>query len=175
MLARLPIIASLATLVAADFKIYWYSQSVSDPSSGAAAYGGIKFFNSPPDCNGFINEGKGFDIDFDGDVSDGQNGGYACDGCDENVNWNDWRPSRIEINDLRKQVFANEPYHISESNNYILAFRLSSFSSCSFLRRHGRGVISFSLLIHWQRCMGMVMALIPSGIRRITRTVPAVS
>jgi hypothetical protein len=119
MLARLPLLTSFATLVAADLKIYWYSQNVFDPDSGSAAYGGVKFFNSPPSCDDFINSSQGYDVDFDGDVSDSARGGYACDGCDINKNWNDWRPSRIEINDWYKRVFANEPYHISESANYM--------------------------------------------------------
>jgi hypothetical protein len=64
----------------------------------------------------------GFNVDFDGDVSDGAQGGYTCDGCDENVNWNDWHPSRIEINEFQKTVFANEPYHISEIKKPIITF-----------------------------------------------------
>lgn len=114
MLARLPIIASLATLAAADFKLYWFSENILDPTVGAASYGGVKFFTNPPNCDEFIN-GKQLDVDFDGDVSDSQRGGYACDGCEANQNWNDWRPSRIQINDFQQNIFTGPPYYISKS------------------------------------------------------------
>jgi hypothetical protein len=113
MLARLPILAGLAGLVAADFKIYWFSENVFDPTVGTAAYGGIKLFTSPPDCNGFVNGANQLDVDFDGDVSDSQRGGYACDGCDD-ADWNVWRPGRVQINDFQHNIFTGEPYYISK-------------------------------------------------------------
>jgi hypothetical protein len=110
MLAKLPVLVLAgATFVAADFKLYWFSTNVYDPSAGASTYTGIKFLSAAPDCETFRNA-NGLDSDFDGDVS---YSGYTCDGCDENVDWNDWRPSRIEINNNNKDIFTSEPYHIS--------------------------------------------------------------
>ena len=115
MLYKSTILASLATLAAADFKIYFFSENtIGDPGVGAARYSGFKFLSAPPDCDGFIN-GRQMDADFDGDVTDSQNRGATCDGCASNVNWADWAPSRLEVNDYQHNVFNGEPYHFSKS------------------------------------------------------------
>ncbi|KAH3909636.1 hypothetical protein HBH56_159140 [Parastagonospora nodorum] len=113
MLFKVPIFACLASLAVADFDMFWFAENVLDVGVGAERYSSIKFLNEPPNCKDFVN-GAQMKPGFGGDVSDSKHGGIACDGCPVNKAWKEWTPSRVEVHDYNKQVFANGAWHFSE-------------------------------------------------------------
>ncbi|KAF1914092.1 hypothetical protein BDU57DRAFT_521268 [Ampelomyces quisqualis] len=116
MLTRLPIIATLATLAVADpFSIYW---TIPTNSSDGRTMASVKMFANQPNCPEFKNAMPlMFNLLGSKDVSDSTGGGYLCDGCDPELDWTRWNPTRVQLNDHSRQIFSAAPYYITLYRN----------------------------------------------------------
>ena len=124
----LSILAALAPVVLADFKVFCGERCVQDAGGCGAA---CIFMNNPASCDDVANS---VNFQMTADASGGC-GGYSCDGCDLSKPPGDWEITRLEINN---QQFCTPSHlywgnggdhpHFSKHNFYQLS--LLSYANC---------------------------------------------